>query len=348
MASIGQRVSSTAWWPGAAIFGIALVVAIHVQTSLWSGGLAPLAVAAVVAAFLGVPVATNEWRLGPETRPAFTWPLGETLLLAAVGAVVGAALAGTGLAGLAAMLIGWPIMAFATRRFGFWPGFVAVGVAMLAMVVSVGISLPGFDGWTLLEPHWETWRDWLPWSLVAGLLLPCAGLGRWAEAPPALPGHRRVPWAVAGLGLLVATAISLAAAVVAEGQEAISYGVVPILLLALCATALAGPPDGFRRRLGIPLVASLWFAGPGFGGLELFWQFLLPLGMSMTIGALAMRLEGQASWTAWVAAAAALGAALFGWPGVPIGTLDAAAAAATLVGLVWIVGTRAVLARQTA
>ncbi len=352
MASIRHRLSTSAQWPSVAVFGIALLVAIQVESSLWLGGLAPLAVATIVAAFLGVPVAMSEWRLGPlPTARPFTWSLGETLLLLAVGATVGASFSGSGLPGLAAMLFGWPLLGLAVFRFGYWLGGVLVLLATVATLALVGLSVPTFDGWTLLEPHWETWRQWLPWSVIAGLLLATAGLGRWAEAPPALPGHRRVPWATTGVGLLTATAIAFGAAFTAEGHSPSSFDVALLTVLyqvALSVTALAGPAEGARRRVGTALVASLWFAGPGAAGLALFWQFLLPVGLSITIGSLAMRLRGQSSWTAWAASAAALGAALYGWPGVPAGTIDAAAAAATLVGIVWIVGTRTVIAREPA
>jgi hypothetical protein len=305
-----------------------------------------LAVAAVVAAFLGVPVASSEWSAGPDASRPLTWTLGETLLLVAVGAVVGASVGGSGLMGLAAMLLGWPVLGFLAHRFSYWPGLIGVGISVITTLVFAGLALPGFDGWTLLEPHWETWRAWLPGSVTAGLLLSTAGLGRWAEAPAALPGHRKVPWASAGLGLLVAVAMAFGASTLAEG-------VLPTLvtmgfLFGLCATVAAGPTAGVRRRIGIAAVSSVWFAGPGLGGIDLFWEFLLPLGLSVTIGGLALRLQGQARWTAVIAATAALASSVFGWPGVPSGTLDAAAAAATFVGVAWIVGTRSILHRQTA
>ena len=349
MASIPQRMQTSAWWPGVAVFGVALLVATQVESSLWLGGLAPLAVAAVIAAFLGVPIATSEWQLGPDTS-RLTWPLGETLLLLAVGAAIGSSVAEHGSAGIVLLVVGWPVLGLATYKLGYWPGLLGAVIAVVVAVTTVGVALPSFDAWTLLEPHWESWDSWLPWSVTAGLLLATAGLGRWAAAPSALPGHRRVPWAATALGLLAALAATLAASIVAEGtSEGLQVGLITGLFhLGIAATLVTGPSEGLRRRVGIALGSSLWFASPGLGGLQVFWGFLLPIGLAITIGSLAVRLQGQASWTAWVACAAALAAALLGWPGVPSGTVDAAAAAATLVAMVWIVGTRSVLASQTA
>jgi len=326
------------------------LVALRVEVGLWAGGLAPLAVAATIAAFVGLPLARAEWRLGPDPQ-ARTRPLGETLVLIAVAAVIGEQLAHTGVVALLVLVVGWPLVYVAVSRFGHWAAAIAAAAATLWTLGVAGFCWVRFAGITLLEPHWETWQQWLPWSITAGLLLATAGLGRWAEAPDAIPGYRKVPWASAGLGLLVTLAACVVVSTVVEGSPSTRTLAIVAgpMAVALCAAALEGSPGGGRRRLGIGLAASLWFAGPGMGGLAVFWRVLLPLGLAANIGALALRARGQVRVTAWVGSVLAVVAAWLGWPGIPLATLDAAAAAMTLVGLVWIVGTRGVLGgRQTA
>jgi len=344
MASFSQRIQGSTWWPALSVYGLAFWVALGVEGPLWTGGLAPVAVAALAAGFLGVPLARAEWRLSGDPHPV-AGPLGETLVLLAAGAVAGQLVAEGPPLAWVALFIGWPALAYAVGRWGAWVG------GGLALVVTVwaltwgafcGLRTPGV---TLLEPHWETWQQWLPWSLVAGLLLATAGLERWAQAPAAVPGHRQVPWAAAGLGLLVTLSASIVAAAAAEGTA--TEGAMTVLTapmgVALCAVALGGRRPGQLRHLAIGFLTSLWFAGPGSGGLDVFWQAILPLGLAVNLALLALRARGQVRITAGLGAGAALFAAGLGWPGIPASALDAAAAAATVVVLVWIVGTRGLL-----
>ena len=349
MATLAQRSEMATWWPGVPVVGLGLLAALQVDAALWMGGLAPIGVAALVAAAIGIPLVSETWRRGPQQDPLAD-TIGETLLLVAVGAAIAAVASSAGALGALGVIVGFPVIAVLVNYGGLWVGGVTTGIA-LAWTLGMGVFCWfRYDGLTLLEPSWFAWQDWLAWSLTAGLLLTTAGLGRWAEAPAAVPGHRRVPWATTGLALLAVIAAAIIAASVAEGAapRGLWISVAALMATALSTTALVGPQTARRRRLGIGVIATLWFLGPGGPGIALFWTTLLPVGLALAIASRTRQSAGRTSAPGVLATGVALTAAVLGWPGLPDGTWTAAAAAATLVGLVWVVGTRFVLVERTA
>lgn len=344
-------------WPGAVAVGLALAWGASLGVSdLAHGGLAPLAVAALVAAFLGVPLATSEWRGVPAEGP---WARSRAALadlwsLALVGSVAAPWVARGGWAGVAVSLVLWLAVAAASR---VTTGLVTPVLAGLAGAVAVGVAVEGLsDGspWTLLELHWSTWRQWAAPAVVAGFLLPVAALGQWSDAPGPAPGRHHVPWGVAGAGLLFALLLALRRA--AEWEAAAGGPTLDVLarIAGVCALLAAASAILSRRVTGraplwhaaIGWLATLWFAGPAHDALPLWWGCLLPLGMAVVAGLRAWRSDARSRWLGLVASAVLVAAALAGWPGVPPHPGAAAAAAATVVIAIWVAGTTALLGRR--
>jgi hypothetical protein len=344
MATRVQRCETATWWPGVSVVGLGLLATLQLDAVLWRGGLAPIGVAALVAGAIGIPMVNETWRFGPQ-HASLSNPIGETLILVSVGAAVATVATTGGWVSVVIALLGLPLIALVAKQGGAWTSGIATGLATTWTLGAGLFSWFRYDCLTLLEPSWFAWQEWLPWSLTAGLLLTTAGLGRWAEAPNAIPGHRKVPWATTGLGLLTMVAAAVVAASVAEGSapRELWLSVCALIAIALSATALHGPKETKRRRLGIGWVATLWFVGPGHQGMDLFFSTLLPLGLAIGIASRTRQTPGLAPLPGLVATGAALAATVLGWPGIPESPWTAASAAATLVGLVWMVGTRVVL-----
>ncbi|MBW2257552.1 MAG: hypothetical protein JRI25_23555, partial [Deltaproteobacteria bacterium] len=293
-------------WPGAVTMGLALAYAATLEVDrLSEGGLAPIAVAVVVAVFLGLPLATTEWRVGASGRlsgPAARGAqalveLWSLLLVAAIAAPWVREAGGRGLIVAAGLWIG---AGLAVRLSG---GLVvplvaaAVCVGALGSAVAMGGEAPP---WTLLEPHWSTWRDWLPSATAGGFLLSAAGWGQWSGVPGPAPGRGQVPWAVAGMVLLASVAVALRHAVWFE-QHAGGGVFDPVARMVLVGAAVAAGSavlcrEGVRgaeiwHAIG-GLLATLWFAGPAYEALSLWWGSLLPLGPALFAVLLALRAEG--------------------------------------------------------
>jgi hypothetical protein len=335
----------------------ALPVLCALMPALRAGGLAPVFCAAVLGGFLGAPLAGAEWRRDePDaTRDA----LAETTIAAWTAAAV-ASLAAPWRADTAPAGAAW--FAAATALGALFAGRVlarhrwgrAVAVGAVAVAASVALwPATGLDAtgalapappWTLLEPRFEAWRDWLAGAAAAGVLAAGAGAG-----PLSLfrrePGAWQAPWAALGVALSVAVAGSVragsdfAAELGAPGPDA------AWLALGSAALLLTGPA-ALRRPL-LTAVSAAWLCGPAAGALPFVITVLAP-GLS---AALLMR-------SAWSAGGAARGAGALGsaalagavlvsgrWPDEPSA---AAAIGVLVVGVFWWAATRLALAPREA
>ncbi len=355
-----SRTSDGRWAPGAATLGLSLVVpGVLLVPVLPMGGLAPIAVAAVVTALVAVPAASAEWRAAAEHDPALR-AIGEGVGDLAALLVVAAASAGL-VAGLGP--IGWllvPAVWLLAAVFSRSPAAMLVPAALALLLgggSAVQAAVTGPAPWTLLEAHWETWASWLGPALVAGLWMGGAGTAEWTLGPVRRPGESRAPWAGAGAGLLLITALAAREGVRFEsalGPAPVDGIGAAILFLAASAGAATllrrRPPGGARTvwwaRLVVGGLATLWLAGPAAGTLAFGWSTALPLALLGSLLLVARRQHGAVRVPPLVAAGAALLAVVLEWRGLPRGMLDAGAAAITLAAGFWLVATRAVLSRE--
>ncbi|MBT3222145.1 MAG: hypothetical protein HN348_23980 [Proteobacteria bacterium] len=350
MARRRQNLNSTSWWPSLPAIALAMTVFVSFDADrMTSGGLAPLAIAAVVALFIGVPLANIERRT--QSFATMKWSptatgLAELLTLMLIASLMAPLMTST-VAIFACWLLAWV--------FGRWfpvpTIFIMVLVTALCVLGVLALSVQTAAPWTLVEPHWEGTLDWLPWALTAGLLLAAAGLGHWAEGPSLVPGSRRAPWAVAGTALGVVLATTYRHGVTWESLiDTDLWGIIlSVLGLFTAAVAIIGRgPSKSRRdhRALLGLALTLWFFGPGEPAANLFWPTLLPLGMAAIIAFVGLANRGVSRWFCALATVMALTAALVGWPGLPNRPADAAIVALTIVAAVWLVGTQQALARS--
>lgn len=348
------------WRPGLWSLGLATAYAASLGPErLAQGGLAPLAITALSAAFLGVPLAAAEWRAGALSGRAIagTTALGElgaaiglawSVLLVAAAAAPHVAAAPTG-AGAAAA-VAWLLLAALAGR----------GAVLVALLVAFGAVVAALDAlrlatlaqpWALLEPHWETWPVWLPEAVAAGLVVAAAGLGQWPTAGPAHPSLRRAPWVTAGIaGLLALLVATRAASATAASLGAVEPGpdVARWALAAAAAAVVVVRPGTSRERYAraaAGAAATSWFAGPAYDALPVWWGTLLPLGPAIVAGLLAAANTGAVRWACGAVAAALVLVALAGWPGLPKSPGPAAAVALVVVAAGWFAATRVVVRR---
>lgn len=343
-------------WPGAVTVGLALVYVATVQVDRLSrGGLAPIAVSVVVAVFFGLPLATTEWRAGrlPGRAAVGVRVLADLWSLFLVAAIAAPWVREAGARGQIVAAGLWLSAALAVRLSRSLVVPLVAGAVWLGALASAAAVAGDAPPWTLLEPHWSTWRDWLPAAIAGGFLLSAAGWGQWGGLSGPAPGRGQLPWAVAGAALLAAVALALRLAVGFE-QHAGSVGLdlgarlVAVGAVVAAGSAVLGREDvrgGEVLHATGGLLATLWFAGPAHEVLPLWWGSLLPLGPALVATLLAVRAEGSARAVAAVAALVLLAAAVAGWPGLPQQAAGAAAAAGTVVIAVWVAGTRAVMGR---
>ena len=346
MASIRQR----PWWPGAVTGAVALGVTSSIAEPLALGGLAPLAVAAAVAALVGVPIARIEWRnrQAPDSSVGHGMDaLGDVLLLSWLAALW--ARMWPGWTGAMTGVVVW-LAAWAVIRIRRDVSVVALaGLCGVQAALAAGAGLVEAPPWTLLEPQWSGWSDWVAWSLLSGLLLTGAGLAHWSRGPASPPGTGHVPWLPAGLALLVTLGAACRAGSRFEADlgpevDALGLGVAVLAVVAAAAAAMAPRPVGQNRQLAFGAIATLWFAGPGSGSVGWMLGVWLPLGIAAMLAHRARHLGGQQRYVCAVGATVALAALFLGFPGVPESPPQAVAAAFTGVALAWIAGTRALLA----
>ena len=344
-----MRSLSTAWpwWPGAAVAGLALTVPASIDiTRLSSGGLAPVAVAAVLAGVVSVPAARIRWQ---QRQPSTTRTSRSLQALAPILAVfwVSAVASNQLQAGVATaveLVLGALSVYLSVRR---WPHIAPVvwtAMALLAATVLGASSLGGPPPWTLLEPHWETWSQWMPWSMTAGALLGLGGLGVWRSGPSMPPGGARLAWLPTSLGVWVA--LALAVRLGAQYETHLEPTSDPwrtgVVFLCLAAGAAVALPQRASPRFPIPLevLAVAWFAGPGNGSQDWFLYGWLPAGIALVSADNAHQSRGLQRGIFAALTTVACGAALWGWPDVPANPADAVRAALTGLVLLWVAGTR--------
>lgn len=338
------------WWPAAAAVGLGLAPSLADGLQRFSeAGLAWLAVAALGAALLGVPLATWEWRQEREQHdgPRHRLDHGTSLTLGtlAAGALLGEAAHALGTP--------WLVLALAAAtallpRFPRVP-WVAAGLTVPLIAMAAGfVETEPVGPWTLLEPRWTGWTDWAPRALVAGVCFAAPGLGLWSRVRTPVPGTLRTVWMSVGAALLTSLALGVLLGVRYESLALTTVGWLPLLGGLLAAIALQqAPPQPSRRPwhgLGV-LASAAFFAGPGQDGLALFWASTLPLGLALVQ---ALRAWQQPDHRGLVASAAAVLAVcgLLGWPGLPASAAGAGSVALVWVALVWGPGTWAVLGRR--
>jgi hypothetical protein len=356
MASGRPSFAQVRGWPGAVGFALAAAWAsAHGPERLVHGGLAPLSVAAVAAAFFALPLARLEWRTGPLDAPPgrhealrrFAASLGPMWGVLLVGAAAGPLVRDAGGAGLALAIVVWVVLALLVRRTGAALAVVLAVLALLVATAGAGVAFVKAPPWTLLDPRWETWRTWLPQAVAAGFVLGGPGLGHWSSWP-SIPGERRAPWLSGGFALLLALAVATWSASAYEATAGQADPVVGMGLLGVAAGAVAvlSRPIGratLRMRAVGGIAATIWFAGPAYDALPVWWSSLVLAGPAVVAGTLAVVHRGPARLFAATSSVVAAAAAVAAWPGLPQGSGAAAAVACIGVAAVWIAGTAAVV-----
>lgn len=344
-------------------------------------GIAPVAVVLAVAVAFGAPLAAWERRHQPLVRPvpvdgAFVsgrgfarraaqvrrWlrPVGggtaahgavalaESLGALAVAAVLVELARPFGALGLVAAALAWPAAGFVLARVPIAvvvPASAAVGLALLGALTSVPQA-----PWTLLEPTVGGWQSWAPGAVVAGLLLSTAGLGHWSTARSG-PTRRRLAWLGTAIGGLALMGVALAASsswqrVVADGPGGLGV-IAPLAVgfgaLAGVAAVVGRDADNKRVRALEGFAATVWWAWPAAAAVPGWWASLLPLGLAAVCLACVGLVRGWGSLWAVLGAALAVGAFVAGGSTLPDDAWQAAALAATAVGVVWRVGAQVVM-----
>ena len=316
--------------------------------TLATGGLAPVLVAGAVALTLGAGLAAREKQRNPPTH------LSGGLLTVRAGledlAVVGVAVVATAMVlrtgpwwGAAAVLATWLLVALAPARAALAAGPLAL-VALAVLAGGAVTALVDAPPWTLLQPGWATWSDWLPWSLGAGVFAASVGFGRWRRIAP--PGRGTLPWAVVATGLAAWTLIALRAA--ARFELARSFQPDPLLVVATAGGAAAVVCGAWGRAEGRPtpfaLVAALLAAAVLGVAPASASALVVATGLPLLVfGVLLLDAWGDRGATRWLRVGGALVAAataLLAWPGVPDEVLPTAVAAAVVVVGFWTVATR--------
>jgi len=344
--------------------GIALVVpGLLLLPMLPYGGVAPVAIAALVALLLGTSSALAEWRAEREMDPV--WRAASEGASAAAGLLIVAA----GAAALPPLLgsVGWLlaltvwVLALVLTRLRWSAAVPGAAVLVLATALAARAVWTGPAPTTLLAPRWEAWGSWLGPAVLAGLLWSGCGAGEWTLGPVRRPGETRAPWAGVGAGLLLSTAWVVLVGARFEASPALQLtGPADGALVFLAATAgavtlLARRPAAGAERLKAPKAravvgagTTLWLAGPAAGAVPFGLRSLLPVAVMTLCLLAARRTAGAARATLAIAAGAAGIAALTDWQGLPGVAGTAAALAATGTVAFWVIATRAVLAGRTA
>jgi hypothetical protein len=328
--------------------------ALWLLPTLTRGGLAPVALAGAIALGVGGPAALAEWRTPPEADPARR----ETATsLAELGGLVIAACALASLAhgsplGLVAALLAWPLGAVVAARPG-WLGLPAL-LATVALAALAAVRSAGAPPWTLLQPEWSGWPQFLAPALIGGLWLAGAGTGRWSLGATRPPGALRAPLASVGVGIALATALAVDRGSLYEASLGASTAspwtdaLVGVAAVSLAGATAYSPRSGGRRwvRPLAGFVATAVFAATGDHVQPWVWDAVGPAVTAALLAATAIRASGVDRTAAGAGALVAGAAAALGWPGWPGRVLDAVLVGAMLVTGFWFVATRSVLARR--
>ncbi|MCO4743655.1 MAG: hypothetical protein KC912_02630 [Proteobacteria bacterium] len=221
---------------------------------------------------------------------------------------------------------------------------IALPVATIAAIAAITQGNP--TPWTLLDPVWTTWQQWLALSVGTGFLLGSAGFGGWAEGRPAIPGWRRGPWVTVGLGTLL-----FAMGVTAWAQQFEVGDLATTPLPALLAIVVA---TGWGDREELPtwsgvfglLAVYLWLCSPLAPNMALFWTLTLLLPPVLGACLLAYQARGAVRVQMAGTAVLGLGALGLGWPGFGASATAAAMAMLPLLLVLWTGGTHVALRRS--
>lgn len=359
--SEGSRASGVASSQRAAILargvGIGLVAVGGLLAELPHGGLAPIVVAAVVAAALGAPAGLAEWRTsltgGHAAVRAAADGLSEVLGLG-LAAVALSAVGSVGWLPLLGALAAWPAAAWAARA----PGATAT-VAGGALLLAVGLAVAPLTPppWSLLDPRWSEASTWLPPAVCAGVWLSGAGTGQWVSGPDRPAGAIRAPLGVAGFALLAVVAFGVAEAAAFEGSLGASAGgVVAALVLGIALLAPAAAVLG-RTRVAVtppwarPLAGAaltLVLAGPAGGARAALLHTVFPALAAASLGITALHAQGADRYVAGAAAAALLLAGVAAGDFLPPSVPEAVWLGLVLTAGFWYVATQIALARRPA
>lgn len=333
----------TVRWLAAASLG-ALPAVVLSPSLLAQGGLAVVAVAAIVASTVGLVVASAQGLKSPTPTDELAGRLSELLLTLTAAAALASVLASTGLWGLGVVVSAWLVAAFA-------PSLAALGLAALLLIgsagvaLSAGLSIGEESALTLLRPWWSSWDQWLGYALIGGLLAAGAGLiDRRALSGPGWRGP------AAGIGIAVLLSLGLSLVYASTYEASLSLEVAGAAPAALGTLAAAGPLlvawRGERPRLhaGVGLIATLLLAGPGAAGLPFWWGALLPTGIAISLGLRAVSASGRRRVSLIAGALVAGGCIALTAPSLPTATA-AAVLALIPVAALWVVGTPALLRR---
>jgi hypothetical protein len=344
--------------------GIGVCAPALLAPAVRDGGLAPVAVAAVVAALVGVPAAQAEWRSAAADRPGLRAAMSATAHLAGlllVSAAVAPAVRSAGVTGFVLAAIGWGIaVAVADRPRVVW--WVALGLVVAAVVRAVA-SVATVSVGTLLTPQWGAWELWLGPALAGGLVAAGVGTGQWTVGPRRVPGHDETPWAVAGAAVVLATALALQAGARFESSLGVTTedaGAAALVALAgwLGAAVVVGRPEAGDRsarpaRAAFGTLATWWLAGPAAGGVALVLHAVVPASAALLLLGVVWSTRGsRASPRSVLALSAALGCAFVAVatsaPALPDELGTGVAAGLLLAAAFWVVATRVALALREA
>ncbi len=331
MSSVFQRAVRERWWPG--VLASTVVVSLVIAPSYAAGGLAGLAIAALVAGFIGIPLATLE---GNTPVPERVRAIGPLVLAVFAAAIAGSELARGGTATvLTATAVALGIAGGWRRRTSWTLGF--VGLALLAGGIDLLVDLRA--PWTLLEPRWADWKSFAPRSVAIGLALGGAGFGLW-RPDARVPGVQRAPWLTGGvaLGALLLGAVGAGVAFEASTSRGVWTG---LLAGAPALWAVSGDKPKIPWVFGLATLL-FWWGGPPL--VEWWWSSLFPLGTLVSGFVLAANTRGAARAVGGLAAVLGGASLVVGWNGIPA----AAAAAGAVVVVIFVAATSALTREKRA
>lgn len=343
----------------------AVAASVYAPGLIDAAGVAPFALAAVVALLIGAPLAslragTSDPASAPVARAtdhtlraamgaALAWPLAQPAGTGDLGQLGLAAVAVVG----AGVVLAWvPAMSMASgdgagmstgtrRTLAAWTIGLVTAWGALRVLEGFDAGAPA-DPWTALLPAWRPTTAWWPQAVLLGLALPALGSRTWTGMGRRGARAARLPFLTAGVGVWLMLAIVGVLAMAYPGAFADAGGPVwSHLVLSACGAAwllARSPADARNHRLAEIIAWGVWFLVAGTTAVTWMWWTLLPfvLGISLAPGArqgpdVSRALHG-------VGAAGFVVCGIVAFPGMPEGMWPAAACALTVVGLVWRTG----------
>lgn len=326
------------WWTVGPALGLGSIgLGLPFALGLQQGGLAPVAVAAVMAAVVVGPLAREDWLHDQNTSPTGHLE-GAISQLAILGGL--AALGSTFAHELREIVL---LATVAILAASVGPSVVWVGVAGWMMMLAVGaLTLGTAPGWSVLDPTVTTWRTWLAPALTVGAFL--GGVpGGWRWFPAPAPGRTNVPFLVTGLLIAAWLSINHHLAALHEislgGQVPVVGGL--IVVMAGVTVWMKRPGSRIDRTLDVAVFTSLLAIFTTDGLAELWWTLTCPVLMA-TYAALNTWRTRSARWFVFtVAMIASVLMSSITPPSATVGSL----LVVPWIAAVWIGGTRTLLAR---